>query len=204
MHWALKRTLASFVLGSQLATAAPTQETTQACTDLQNALSGKVLTPGLLAAEYTFETQQYWSMTPRSDDPACIIQPASAEDVSVVIKTLLKYPSVKFATRSGGHDPNVGHASVQDGVLITMTDMVGATYDAAKGLAYVKPGGEWNDVVGDLEPSGVTILGGRLGLCFCEIDMVIFMLTHSRYCRCWWPTPRWRPVLPVRSTRPSC
>lgn len=163
MQRGLRHTLATLVLAGQLAAAAPTQETTQACTDIQNALPGKVLTPGLLAAEYTYETQQYWSMTPRSDDPACIVQPASAEDVSTVIKTLLKYPTVKFATRSGGHDPNVGHASVQDGVLITMTEMVGATYDAAKEVAYVKPGGEWNDVVGDLEPSGVTILGGRLG-----------------------------------------
>lgn len=165
MKGALRHTLATVVLGHHLAIAAPTQETTQACTDIQNALPGKVLTPGLLAAEYEYETQQYWSMVPRSDDPACIVQPVSAEDVSTVIKTLLKYPTVKFATRSGGHDPNAGHASIQDGVLITMTDMVGATYDAAKGVAYVKPGGEWNDVVGDLEPSGVTILGGRLGLC---------------------------------------
>jgi FAD/FMN-containing dehydrogenase len=76
---------------------------------------------------------------------------------------LIKYPSVQFATRSGGHDPNVGHSSVADGVLIAMTDMAGATYDAANQIAYVKPGGEWNDVVGDLEPSGVTIAGGRLG-----------------------------------------
>jgi FAD/FMN-containing dehydrogenase len=76
---------------------------------------------------------------------------------------LNKYPSVKFATRSGGHDPNVGHATVQDGVLITMTDLVGATYDAEEDVAYVRPGGEWNDVISDLEKSGVAIAGGRLG-----------------------------------------
>jgi hypothetical protein len=158
-----RRALAALALVTPLATAAPTQETTQACTEIKNALPGKFLTPALLAAEYLFETQEYWSTTLRSVDPACIAQPVSAEDVSTVIKILLKYPNVKFATRSGGHDPNVGHATVEDGVLITMTDMVGATYDTTTGLAHVKPGGEWNDVVGDLEPSGVTILGGRLG-----------------------------------------
>lgn len=158
------RALAALVLGSQLATAAPDQATTQACTDIKNALPGKVLTSGLLAVEYAYETQQYWSTIQRSADPACIVQPASAEDVSAVIKILLKYPTVRLATRSGGHDPNVNHNSIEDGVLITMTDMVGATYDAATGLAYVKPGGHWNDVIGDLEPSGVTILGGRLGM----------------------------------------
>jgi len=77
---------------------------------------------------------------------------------------LNKYPTVKLATRSGGHDPNKQHAAVQDGVLIAMTNLVGATYDAAEDVAYVRPGGEWNDVIGDLEKSGVAIAGGRLGL----------------------------------------
>lgn len=159
----LRRASLALLVGARLATSAPTQATTQACTDINNALPGKVLTPGLLALEYEFETQKYWSTTLRSLDPACIVQPVSAEDVSAVVKILNKYPTVNFATRSGGHDPNVGHATVQDGVLIAMTDLAGATYDAAKQVAYVKPGGEWNDVVGDLEPSGVTITGGRLG-----------------------------------------
>ncbi len=44
-----------------------------------------------------------------------------------------------------------------------MTDLAGATYDATKDLAYVKPGGEWNDVISDLAPSGVAVVGGRLG-----------------------------------------
>lgn len=45
-----------------------------------------------------------------------------------------------------------------------MTDLVGASYDAQEGVAYVRPGGEWNDVIGDLEQSGVAIAGGRLGI----------------------------------------
>ncbi|KAL1644043.1 hypothetical protein SLS61_008976 [Didymella pomorum] len=160
----LSLTLAVCLLGAGKSLAAPDQATTQACTDIQNALPGKVLTPGLLALEYEHETQQYWSTTLRSVVPACIVQPSSAEDVAAVVKVLNKYPSVRFATRSGGHDPNVGHATVQDGVQIVMTDLAGATYDADKDLAYVKPGGEWNDVISDLAPSGVAVVGGRLGL----------------------------------------
>jgi len=156
--------LATLLLTAQSASASPTPATTQACTEINAALPGKVLTPGLLATEYGYEQQQYWSTALRTVSPACIVQPVDAQDVSVVIKILNKYPSVPFATRSGGHDPNVGHATAQDGVLITMTDIVGATYDAANNVAYVKPGGEWNDVISDLEPSGVTITGGRLGL----------------------------------------
>lgn len=159
----MRLTLAFLLLTAQSATASPTPATTQACTEIKSALPGKVLTPDLLALEYAYEQQQYWSTTLRTVTPACIVQPVDAQDVSVVIKILNKYPSVPFTTRSGGHDPNVGHATVQDGVLITMTDIVGATYDAVNNVAYVKPGGEWNDVIGDLEPSGVVITGGRLG-----------------------------------------
>jgi FAD/FMN-containing dehydrogenase len=156
-------TLATLLLGVQSALSFPTNATTKACIEIKNALPGKVLTPGLLTVEYTYETQQYWSTTLREVDPACIVQPDSAQDVSIVVKILIKYPSVKFATRSGGHDPNVGHATIQDGVLITTTDLVGATYDAEEDVAYVRPGGEWNDVISELEKSGVAIAGGRLG-----------------------------------------
>lgn len=159
----LSLTLTTFLLSARQSLAAPDQATTRACTDITDALPGKVLTPGLLALEYEYETQQYWSTTLRSVDPACIVQPTSAEDVAAIVKVLNKYNSVKFAIRSGGHDSNVGHATVQDGVQIVMTDLAGATYDANEDLAYVKPGGEWNDVISDLQPSGVTVLGGRLG-----------------------------------------
>jgi FAD/FMN-containing dehydrogenase len=154
------------LLAAHSAIAAPTQAATQACTDIKNALPGKTLTRKLLAVEYDLETSKYWSTTLREVAPACIVQPSSAKDVAAVVNILKKYPTVPFATRSGGHDPNVGHATVQDGVLITMTNLKGAEYDAKKKVAYVKPGGEWNDVIGALEPSGVAILGGRLGKCF--------------------------------------
>lgn len=156
-------TLGALLLGAQVALAIPSDATTKACNEIKKALPGKVVAPGLLSVEYLHETQQYWATNLRDVKPACIVQPNSAQDVSIVVKTLNKYPTVRFATRSGGHDPNQGHATIQDGVLITMTDMVGATYDAAEDVAYVRPGGEWNDVIGDLEKSGVAISGGRLG-----------------------------------------
>nr|QCC62995.1 FAD-binding domain-containing protein [Phoma sp.] len=149
---------------AQSALTAPSDATTKACTELKNALPGKVLNPGFLQLEYEHETQQYWATNLREVNPACIVQPSSAQDVSDAVKILNKYPTVQFATRSGGHDPNKGHSTVQDGVVITMTDLVGATYDAEEDVAYVRPGGEWNDVIGELEKSGVAIAGGRLGL----------------------------------------
>lgn len=155
--------LGTLLLGAQVARCAPSADTTQACNDINQALPGKVLTPSTLGLAYTQETQQYWAVNLRSVNPACIVQPSSAQDVAIVIGVLNKYPTVRFATRSGGHDPNKNHTTVQDGVLITMTNLVGATYDADEDVAYVRPGGEWNDVIGDLEKSGVAITGGRLG-----------------------------------------
>lgn len=166
------------LLSVHSAAAAPTQAAFQACTEIKNTLAGKVLTPGLLAVKYDYETEQYWSTTLRQVDPACIVQPSSAEDVAAVVTVLNKYSTVPFAIRSGGHDPNVGHATVQDGVLITMTNLKGAEYDAEKNVAYVKPGGEWNDVIGDLEPHGVAIAGGRMGK-ICSPPTSIARLTFN-------------------------
>jgi FAD/FMN-containing dehydrogenase len=172
------------LLGIHSAVAAPTQATTQACTDIKDALPDRTLTPKLLALKYDVETSQYWSTALRQVRPACIVQPTSAEDVATVVKILNKYPTVQFATRSGGHDPNVGHATVQDGVLITMTNLKGAEYDAEKKVAYVRPGGEWNDVIGDLEPSGVAIAGGRLGKRSSFPVVITSAHLHLRPCRC--------------------
>jgi FAD/FMN-containing dehydrogenase len=152
------------LLSIHSAVAAPTQSAFQACTEIKNALPNKVLINGIVSVKYDYETSQYWSTTLRQVKPACIVQPSSAEDVAATVLVLNKYSSVPFAIRSGGHDPNVGHATVQDGVLITMTNLQGAEYDAEKNVAYVKPGGEWNDVIGELEPHGVAIAGGRMGL----------------------------------------
>jgi hypothetical protein len=199
----LSLTLAAFLLGAGKSLATPDQATTQACTDIQNALPGKVLTPGFLALEYEHETQQYWSTTLRSVDPACIVQPSSPEDVAAVVKVLNKYPSVRFAIRSGGHDPNVGHATVQDGVQIVMTDLAGATYDADKDLAYVKPGGEWNDVISDLAPSGVAVVGGRLGEQSFDMPMEA-VADLDRTCGCWRISPSGRYLLPQCTRRARC
>jgi len=89
--------------------------------------------------------------------------PTSAEEVSSVVKELHKKPGVRFAVKSGGHSPNVGHSSIKDGVLIALRNLSGTEYDKAKQVAYVKPGGHWADVIKPLATHGVTVVSGRLG-----------------------------------------
>lgn len=144
-----------------LASASSLASAKRACSDIQVAIPGRVAWP--ISIPYLTEIHSYWSMALRETKPACIVRPRSAEEVSTAVKILNKYPDVIFSAKSGGHDPNPGHATAHEGVLIAMRDVSGTTYDAEKGVAYVRPGGEWNDVISALDPHGVAVVGGRLG-----------------------------------------
>lgn len=141
--------------------ALPSKSTEKACRDISAALPGKVSIRGSIP--YLSEVHSYWSTALRDVKPACVAFPQSSEDVASAVKALNKYPDVEFAVKSGGHTPNHRHSSVQDGVLMSTKDLSGVTYDHEKQVAYVKPGGEWNDIIGPLDEHGVTLVGGRLG-----------------------------------------
>lgn len=142
--------------------AVPSASSIRACKDIAAVLAERLSWPLELA--YITETQEYWSTALRDLKPTCVVHPIVADEVAAVVEVLKKYLDVNFSVKSGGHDPNPGHGSIQHGVLIALREMSGATYDAETGLAFVKPGGTWNDVIGDLEPYGVTVVGGRLGI----------------------------------------
>jgi hypothetical protein len=161
--------LAPLVLCAHAVAALPSASTIRACKDISKVAPGRVFYP--LSIPYISETSKYWSTALREIKPACVVLPRAATEVSAAVTVLNRYPDVKFTVKSGGHDPNPGHATVKDGVLIAMRDLSGTTYDRAKNLAYVKPGGEWNDVIGAVDPHGVAVVGGRLGTCM-----------HKTYC----------------------
>lgn len=139
----------------------PPASVAQACQDIASKLPGRVFYPR--DSKYKSETKQYWSKVLRKLKPACVILPTTTAEVSTIVQILNQCPEVNFVVKSGGHSPNPGHASIDGGVLIALREIVGATYGKVTGLAYVKPGGTWNDVIKALEPSGVTVVGGRLG-----------------------------------------
>lgn len=145
------------------ALASPGSSSTKtACQDIGVALPGRVSYP--LATAYSEAVHSYWSTLLRDIKPACVVLPKSTEQVAAAVRILNKYPDVRFAVKSGGHDPNAGHATVQDGVLISMKELTGTTYDEGRQLAHVQPGGHWDDVIGTLDPQGVAVAGGRLGI----------------------------------------
>jgi FAD/FMN-containing dehydrogenase len=134
----------------------------RACNDIADSVPDDRVTFPL---DLSYETEQdsYWSLALRDLRAACIVFPETPEEAAAAIEVLAEYPGVPFTAKSGGHDPNVGHATAKGGVVISMARLTGTTYDADTGLAYVRPGGEWNDVIATLEEDGVTLVGGRLG-----------------------------------------
>ncbi|KAF1989516.1 FAD-binding domain-containing protein [Aulographum hederae CBS 113979] len=147
-----------------LAAAIPSAATRQACNDITAALPGldNVARPNSM--RYNSEINDYYNHGLANLKPACVTFPKNALDVSKIVQVLNKYPDVKFAVKSGGHSPNEGAASVADGVLVALRDVTGTQYDAAKQVAYVKPGGHWFEVLAALAPTGRTVVGGRLGI----------------------------------------
>ncbi|KAF1814152.1 FAD-binding domain-containing protein [Eremomyces bilateralis CBS 781.70] len=139
---------------------APTQSTVNACDALTQAIPGKLFNPR--SSGYKEENDDYWNVGLSDLKPACILKPTTSQEVGKAFQVLGEYTDVNFSVKSGGHDPNPGHASSQGGILIALSKIKGTTYDKDTNLAQVKPGGQWKDVIGPLEQYGVTVGGGRL------------------------------------------
>jgi FAD/FMN-containing dehydrogenase len=152
------------------ATATASSSTKAACNEISAAVPNRVWS-NHLSIDYYSEANSYWSTALRDAKPACLVLPQSAKEVAAAVKILNKYPDVQFAVKSGGHTPNERHSSIKDGVLISTRDLSGVTYDKETQIASVKPGGEWNDVIGPLDEQGVAIVGGRLGMFFRLFDV---------------------------------
>ncbi|SPJ70427.1 related to 6-hydroxy-d-nicotine oxidase [Fusarium torulosum] len=110
-------------------------------------------------SSYKTRTKSYFSVSSQLQ-PYCIVQPETARDVSVIIKTLGHSSQCKFAIRSGGHTVWAAN-NINDGVTIDMGLMNKTTYVKKTKVAQIQAGSIWRDVYEALEPYGVTAAGGR-------------------------------------------
>ncbi|KAL2862588.1 FAD-binding oxidoreductase [Aspergillus lucknowensis] len=137
-------------------------ETADLCCAALNssAISDRIAFPD--TAVYEDSVHSYFGVNAQLE-PTCIVQPRSAEDVSIAVKTLTKPDAgpCLFAVRSGGHTTSVGAANISPGVTIDLSLMNATTYDAEKGTAYIQPGSRWAGVFETLLPLNVTVPGGR-------------------------------------------
>ncbi|RPA79345.1 FAD-binding domain-containing protein [Ascobolus immersus RN42] len=75
---------------------------------------------------------------------------------------IAKLTGTPFAVKSGGHNMNPGWSSVEKGILIKMDRFKSLEYDAAAGAVHLGPGLLWKEVVPQLAPYNVTVVGGRV------------------------------------------
>lgn len=147
------------------------QASIAACSALAEYYPGFTLTypSASLNANYLYATNHYWSSANQDATPACVVFPTNAEDVSAVVQLLLEYPNVPFAVKSGGHNANTGFSSVNGGVLISFQDLDSTVLSSDYKTAEVGPGARWMDAAGALELYGLTVVGGRLGMCVSSV-----------------------------------
>ncbi|KAI1499515.1 FAD-binding domain-containing protein [Biscogniauxia marginata] len=111
---------------------------------------------------YPERVESYWSLTSQLT-PKCFVLPRNTEEVSVVVKTLVKETQCQFAVRSGGHSSTAGANNIVDGVTIDLSLLNSTTYDPDTGLASIGTGSNWLDVYRTLDALDVGVLGGRIG-----------------------------------------
>ncbi|KAL3461183.1 hypothetical protein BJX64DRAFT_300202 [Aspergillus heterothallicus] len=131
------------------------------CAALSNStISNRIAYPDTQA--YEDSVHSYFGVNAQLE-PTCIIQPLSAEDVSVAVMTLTRSDEgpCLFAVRSGGHTTSVGAANISPGVTIDLSLLNATTYDSETGTAFIQPGSRWAGVFETLLPLNVTVPGGR-------------------------------------------
>ena len=73
--------------------------------------------------------------------------------------------SSPFAVRGGGHMPHAGAANINStGVLLSTASLSQVEVSDDRKTVDVGPGNRWVDVYKGLEPYGLTVVGGRLGV----------------------------------------
>jgi FAD/FMN-containing dehydrogenase len=95
--------------------------------------------------------------------PACVLTPATAEDMSCAVKNLVKF-ATPFAMRGGGHMPIPDAANINStGILISSTNLKVLELSEDGGTLSLGPGYRWGDAYIYLEETGTgkMIVGGR-------------------------------------------
>ncbi|KAK2597530.1 hypothetical protein N8I77_012311 [Diaporthe amygdali] len=130
------------------------------CTALAAVLGSETFSQGSTA--YTSSLSSYWSLQETELLPSCIVQPTTAEHVSLAVKTLASN-NCSFAVRSGGHSPNAGAANIAAGVTIDLTHLDTVTVSSDQSTVSVGPAATWGAVYSTLDPLNLTVAGGRSG-----------------------------------------
>ncbi|OAA50877.1 FAD binding domain protein [Beauveria brongniartii RCEF 3172] len=131
-----------------------------ACSALSSSLGDRVAYPNSTA--YT-TCMSYWSARQSTQRPACLVTPATADEVALVLTTLIR-ASAPFTVRAGGHTAHANGSNTDDGVTVDLALLRTLRLnddDDDETIVSVGAGLRWGDVSAALDPHGLAVLGGR-------------------------------------------
>lgn len=136
---------------------APRPKWFQATSLIEAGLSSQVLFPS--SDEYHERQSSYWSKCAKRLQPACIVQPRTAEEVASAVKALVAVRQ-QFAVRSGGHTHWTGSNNIgEGGVTIDLSLLSFTIYHGKTDTVEIGPGGRWRDVYEELHQYGRVVAG---------------------------------------------
>ncbi|KAK3314825.1 hypothetical protein B0H66DRAFT_563727 [Apodospora peruviana] len=127
------------------------------CSKLNSALPDLVFLPN--TSSYASLNTHRWSNTSILS-PSCIVTPASARDVSSIVKTLTIGNNCAFSIKSGGHNPNTGFNNIDNGVTVDLKLLNQATLAADKTFVTLGAGTTMGQAYAAVSNSGVAFPGG--------------------------------------------
>ncbi|KAH8886210.1 FAD-binding domain-containing protein [Thozetella sp. PMI_491] len=132
------------------------------CAALSAALGYQVSFPG--QGSYSQTESSYWSIQEAQLAPACVVTPATGNDVASAVSIIAANEGCNFAIKGQGHAPAAGFANIDGGVTIDMSGMNSVSLSSDQSLASVGAGAAWLNVYETLDPFNVSVAGGRNGL----------------------------------------
>ncbi|KAI0157384.1 putative oxidoreductase [Xylariaceae sp. FL1272] len=115
---------------------------------------------------YPASIASYFSPQAAAIQPACFVQPATVQDVAVIIKSLTSPDNGgphDFAIRAGGHTWFADANSSPNGVTIDIRELGDINVSNDHSTVSVGAGATWGAVYGQLDALGLSVAGGRVG-----------------------------------------
>ncbi|KAJ6598668.1 hypothetical protein B0H10DRAFT_1924182 [Mycena sp. CBHHK59/15] len=129
------------------------------CSIISSKLPGAVFYP--FSEEYQQQENTYYSSEQAELQPSCRISPATADEVSLIVK-IASECGCEFAVRSGGHMHWKGASNIDDlGFTMDLQKLNSISLSRDQSIVSVGPGCTWKMVYDALDPYHLVALGGR-------------------------------------------
>ncbi|KAM3435921.1 hypothetical protein MY4824_004583 [Beauveria thailandica] len=109
-------------------------------------------------AEYDRLITARWSTT-SMQHPGCVMTPASAKDMSAIVKVLTAQ-QCKFAVKSGGHNPNPGFNNIDHGVSIDLRSLNSTSLAHDRSHVSLGTGLSWGQAYAAFQKDKIAFTGG--------------------------------------------